>query len=101
MMERDVHIQISDELRAFAEEQAKRLGLKGTSEYIQAILREKVNEANGSHERTSGGQEPEEDLFAFMDRLAASIPEEDLKKIPTDLAKNVDHYLYGAPKEDE
>ena len=33
--------------------------------------------------------------------LAKSIPEEELSKLPTDLASNVDHYLYGAPRQSE
>jgi hypothetical protein len=33
--------------------------------------------------------------------LGARNPKEELDKIPEDLAKNLDHYLYGAPKEEE
>lgn len=33
--------------------------------------------------------------------LGASIPEEEWKKVPEDLSINLDHYLYGAPKEEE
>jgi len=31
--------------------------------------------------------------------IGASVPDEEWAKIPTDLAKNLHHYLYGAPKE--
>jgi len=34
-------------------------------------------------------------LAAIGDRLSP----EDRAKIPTDVARNVDHYLYGAPKQ--
>lgn len=30
--------------------------------------------------------------------LAASIPDEDLEKMPRDGSMNLDHYLHGAPK---
>jgi len=30
--------------------------------------------------------------------IAAGVPDEELEKIPTDAAQQVDHYLYGAPK---
>ena len=30
--------------------------------------------------------------------IGASVPEEEWAKVPTDLAKNLHHYLYGAPK---
>jgi hypothetical protein len=33
--------------------------------------------------------------------IGRSIPEEEWDKVPTDLAANLDHYLYGKPKEDE
>jgi hypothetical protein len=32
--------------------------------------------------------------------LGDQIPEEELANIPTDSARNLDHYLYGAPKQD-
>jgi hypothetical protein len=40
---------------------------------------------------------------AFLDRIAKireSIPKEEWQKLPSDASKNVDHYLYGSPKED-
>lgn len=33
--------------------------------------------------------------------LGASVPQEEWAKVPTDLARNLHHYLYGAPKENE
>lgn len=33
--------------------------------------------------------------------ISAQVPPEEWAKLPKDLSKNVDHYLYGAPKEDE
>lgn len=33
--------------------------------------------------------------------IGASVPEEEWAKIPTDLSKNLHHYLYGAPKQEE
>jgi predicted XRE-type DNA-binding protein len=32
--------------------------------------------------------------------ITASVPPEEWEKLPTDLAANHDHYLYGAPKRD-
>ena len=39
----------------------------------------------------------------FWDDLAdigRRIPEEELAKLPTDLAKNFDHYAHGSPRQD-
>jgi hypothetical protein len=33
--------------------------------------------------------------------ISAQVPLEEWAKVPKDLSKNVDHYLYGSPKEDE
>lgn len=33
--------------------------------------------------------------------ISAQVPAEEWAKLPKDLSKNVDHYLYGSPKEDE
>jgi hypothetical protein len=33
--------------------------------------------------------------------ISASVPMEEWEKLPRDLAKNFDHYHYGAPKEED
>ena len=33
--------------------------------------------------------------------ISASVPMEEWEKVPQDLSKNFDHYLYGHPKEEE
>ncbi|MGC1618138.1 MAG: hypothetical protein WA765_06565 [Candidatus Acidiferrum sp.] len=44
------------------------------------------------------------DLRSFLDRIAErvkDVPEDEWKRLPADLSKNVDHYLYGTKKEEE
>ena len=46
---------------------------------------------------------PEKRELSSAERIAAisaRIPEDQFKDIPTDAARNLDHYLYGAPKQD-
>jgi hypothetical protein len=38
-------------------------------------------------------------LLEMADRIAKEAPEAELEKLPTDGGKNLDHYLYGAPKQ--
>jgi hypothetical protein len=38
-------------------------------------------------------------IWEIVAEMGAEIPEEEWKKVPTDLARNHDHYLYGAAKE--
>ena len=33
--------------------------------------------------------------------IGAAVPSEDWARVPRDLSKNLDHYLYGAPKEED
>jgi hypothetical protein len=41
------------------------------------------------------------DLLARMDERWSHIPESERARIPDDGAKNLDHYLYGAPNVSE
>lgn len=38
-------------------------------------------------------------IWKLAEEIAASIPEEEWEKVPTDLSRNFDHYLYGCPKD--
>lgn len=43
-------------------------------------------------------QTTSEFLLEFAASVAIDVPKSELEKLPTDGAKNHDHYLYGAPK---
>ncbi|NCR82019.1 MAG: hypothetical protein GPI91_19605 [Microcystis aeruginosa K13-10] len=52
-----------------------------------------------NHSTSNTSEEPElsmEELDAKWDAL-----ENDRKHLPTDFARNFEHYMYGAPREDE
>lgn len=40
-------------------------------------------------------------FLQFAEDVSAQIPKEEWEKLPTDLSKNVDYYLYGSPKTEE
>ncbi len=40
-------------------------------------------------------------LMERIRKFSESIPESELESIPTDLAENHDHYIYGVPKKSE
>ena len=40
-------------------------------------------------------------ILSMIDDITAQIPPEEFDKLPLDLSKNLDHYLYGSPKIDE
>jgi prevent-host-death family protein len=41
---------------------------------------------------------PEQSIAQAFAVVAQEVPDEDWRRVPADLSKNVDHYLYGAPK---
>lgn len=44
------------------------------------------------------------ELRSFLDMIAEvvkDVPEDEWKRLPADMSKNVDHYLYGTKKEEE
>ena len=44
---------------------------------------------------------PRRPIWEIALEIGASVPESEWAKVPTDLGKNLDHYLYGAPKSEE
>ena len=51
--------------------------------------------APGADARTA---RPEKTIWDALDDIWAEVPEEELRKLPTDLAAQHDHYIYGLPK---
>ena len=37
-------------------------------------------------------------IWEIAAQIGAEVPQEEWAKVPGDLSKNVDHYLYGSPK---
>jgi putative addiction module CopG family antidote len=54
-----------------------------------------ARERNRKEDVDTGPQESLADAFAA---IAAEVPEEEWARVPTDLSKQVDHYLYGSDK---
>lgn len=40
-------------------------------------------------------------FLQFVEEISAQVPREEWETLPKDLSKNLDHYLYGAPKDEE
>lgn len=37
----------------------------------------------------------------FIDEVSSQIPQSEWEKLPSDMSKNLDYYLYGSPKSEE
>jgi hypothetical protein len=58
-------------------------------EHLLQTLEKENGETISSGQKTFGERAAE---------IAASIPEEERKKVPADFLSNLDHYIYGTPK---
>ncbi|MCB1022643.1 MAG: hypothetical protein H6509_09275 [Bryobacterales bacterium] len=85
-----MHIDLSPSEEAALARKAQAEGLS-----VEGLIRKLANE-NGDGERPSNVGE--EGLGAMIRRIVGDPPAEELEKLPTDLASQTDHYLYGAPK---
>jgi hypothetical protein len=73
---------------------------------IAAALQELQERERLEEDETSNGQEPRKPAIAetpkpfWQKAIEASqrIPDEELERLPADLAAHVDHYIYGTPK---
>ena len=74
----------------------------GEGEYAGGQLRRIVSIDLKKSRRILPPRDPNERHF-WESWIEASkrIPEEELAKIPPDFSRNLDHYLYGAPKREE
>jgi hypothetical protein len=60
-----------------------------------------VVERRAATDAPAGGDASSKPLWQRIVEIGAAVPEGDWDKVPVDLSKNLDHYLYGAPKEEE
>lgn len=50
-------------------------------------------------EEAEPGRSAGRPIWEVAEEIARTVPDEVWARVPTDLSKNLDHYLYGAPKE--
>jgi hypothetical protein len=87
---------------ALKEHQTRRLRVKGRGEFV--MPEGKLRAITQVEELTPlpTGEIPvdpnERPIWEKLIEIAEQVPEEELAKLPHDMARNVDHYLYGAEK---
>lgn len=59
---------------------------------------EGANPESGGVEQIDAQDFSAQSFLSMIDEIRAQVPDEEWKKLPTDLSKNIDHYLYGSPK---
>ncbi|PZV10821.1 MAG: hypothetical protein DCF22_15775 [Leptolyngbya sp.] len=66
--------------------------------FIKVRLKHKNREDQTSSSQQTSSLPP---FLQFVEEISAQIPTEEWAKLPSDLSKNIDHYLYGSPKDEE
>jgi len=61
------------------------------------FIKTRTNESQQQELNQKAGESGTPNFLSFIDQINSETPTE--TNIPQDLAKNLDHYLYGAPKE--
>ncbi len=70
--------------------------------FIKVRLKHKIKEELPDGSRDSSQQAPSLPPFLqFVEDISAQVPTEEWAKLPSDLSQNLDHYLYGSPKDEE
>ncbi len=89
---------ITEALRQHA---SVRLHVKGRAESARKAGPKRVVSVE-SLRVEAAGEEPYDEtakpIWKVAEEIAAAVPDEEWQKLPTDLARNYKHYLYGAPK---
>jgi hypothetical protein len=62
---------------------------------LEAVKQEGLNAAETRDKTEDAGHRP---IWDVIDEVMSQVPAEDLADLPTDLAEQHDHYLYGTPK---
>jgi hypothetical protein len=66
--------------------------------FIKVRLKHKIKEEQTDSSQQTPSLPP---FLQFVEEISAQIPREEWEKLPNDLSKNLDHYLYDSPKDEE
>jgi Arc/MetJ-type ribon-helix-helix transcriptional regulator len=68
---------------------------EAASMLIQRLKQEQAKQTAVSQPETAQAQKP---IWEEILELTADVPDEEWDRLPTDLAEQHDHYIYGTPK---
>jgi hypothetical protein len=89
---------------ALRDHTSRRLRLTGRAEIAATGKIKRIASVESLAVESAEARQPVADAKPIWEvalEIGASVPEDEWAKIPTDLSKNLHHYLYGAPKQEE
>ncbi len=90
-----MNISLSPELERLIAEKLRTGRYHSANDVIREGLELLQEKEKGVRPETSNNSHSLTDLFA---EIAKDVPEEEWRRLPSDLSKNLDHYLYGSEK---
>jgi hypothetical protein len=88
-------------LRALAEQTGKapQEVLDEVFDQVRARVRpDSLTQDTGGSQTSAPAPKTKKPLWERLEEISREVPEEDIEHVPTDLAAQVDHYIYGTPK---
>ena len=76
-------------------------GVEVTLRIVDVVSAKKAPPASKKREEERAPNSGTHPVIAMIDRLREEFPDLADDDLPTDLSKNIDHYLYGTPKESD
>jgi hypothetical protein len=70
---------------------------QAVQDYSQTLLAEQPRQPPAT-EISPEGETNARPIWQVAGEIMQDVPDEELQRLPTDLAENLDHYLYGAPR---
>lgn len=92
-----VELMLPDDLRDFLASEAAKAGCADLADYVLSLLRDIHGRGKDEYQRVPSSSAPS--AWEIAMQIGSSVPESEWAKVPPDLAANIDHYLYGAPRE--
>jgi hypothetical protein len=89
-------------IEALREHTTRRLHIKGHAEFLPDGKLKRVIFVTDLSIQSVGEvpyDETAKPIWEIVEEISTSIPDEEWAKLPSDLSKNLNHYLYGAPKQ--
>lgn len=89
-------------IEALREHTSRRLHIKGRAEFLPEGNLKRVESLTYLSIQGAGAvsyDKTAKPIWEIAKEIAATVPDEEWGKLPSDLSKNLDHYLYGKPKE--
>jgi len=95
-MEMGIVVELAPELEARLQSEASQTGLS-LPEYLRRLI--ESTSANGdAAEQPANNPGTGRTIDEIFDEAIRNVPREEFLKMPTDLADQHDHYIYGTPK---